>query len=61
MNTLVLLMAAVGAVGASLDADAVWYAGKVRANETGSFAPSRVHVLRLGPDEDLHRSIYRYA
>lgn len=43
------------------NADSAWYLNKVAANETGLFDSSRVHVLRLGPNEDLLDSLFRYA
>eukprot|EP01032_Pedospumella_encystans_P017528 gene17528-19969_t len=45
----------------ALNPDDVWYATKQATNETGIFAASRVHVLRLGPGEDLVESLWRYA
>jgi predicted DNA-binding protein with PD1-like motif len=42
-------------------ADDIWFAKKVALNETGVFTQSRVHVLRLGPGEDLLESLWRYA
>ena len=41
--------------------DDLWFAAKQRNNETGIFRSSRVHVLRLNPDEDLLSSLWRYA
>lgn len=47
---------------ASADSDdLLWYAKKQASNETGVFVSSRVHVLRLGPGEDLLDSLWRYA
>lgn len=43
------------------ESDSQWYRRKILSHETGSFASSRVHVLRLGPDEDLLDSLYRYS
>lgn len=42
-------------------ADLLWYSKKQASNETGIFTSSRVHVLRLGPGEDLLDSLWRYA
>ena len=53
----VLLIASVGAVSS----DELWYAKKRASNETGIFSASKVHVLRLGPGEDLLESLWRYA
>lgn len=44
-----------------INLDDVWYASKQAANETGIFSASRVHVVRLGPGEDLLESFWRYA
>jgi predicted DNA-binding protein with PD1-like motif len=49
------------ATALSPESDAQWYRRKELSHETGSFASSRVHVLRLGPNEDLLDSLYRYA
>jgi uncharacterized protein len=46
---------------ASAESDAEWYARKLHTNETGQFQSSRLHVLRLSPNEDLLASLYRYA
>jgi predicted DNA-binding protein with PD1-like motif len=48
------------AKGGSVE-DSVWYAQKQFLKETGIFKASRVHVLRLGPGEDLLTSLWRYA
>jgi predicted DNA-binding protein with PD1-like motif len=41
--------------------DEAWFVRKKVANETDTFTQSRVHVLRLGPGEDLVDSLWRYA
>lgn len=41
--------------------DVLWFARKQASNETGIFGANRVHVLRLGPGEDLLESLWRYA
>jgi uncharacterized protein len=44
-----------------LDGDAKWYATKYSSNETRILSTSRIHVLRLGPGEDLLNSLWKYA
>lgn len=41
--------------------DQKWYQRKVLNHQTGSFSSSRIHVLRLQPNEDLLESIWAYA
>ena len=57
---LLFAVLSVFAAGAN-NPDFEWYAKKQASNETGIFASSRVHVLRLGPGEDLLDSLWRYA
>jgi uncharacterized protein len=45
----------------SANDDREWYMKKQLANETGSFLTSRVHVMRLSPNEDLLASLNRYV
>jgi predicted DNA-binding protein with PD1-like motif len=47
--------------GSAAKADDLWWARKKASNETATFLQSRVHVLRLGPGEDLLDSLWRYA
>jgi predicted DNA-binding protein with PD1-like motif len=47
--------------GSATKADDLWWARKKASNETATFSQSRVHVLRLGPGEDLLDSLWRYA
>ena len=46
---------------ATSNPDRVWYEQKRESKQTAIFDRSRVHVLRLGPGEDLLASIWRYA
>lgn len=57
----VIIVSALALIGSASPADDIWFAKKVASNETGIFSQSRVHVLRLGPGEDLLESIWRYA
>lgn len=41
--------------------DFMWLAEKKALNQTGIFELNKLHVLRLGPGEDLLESIWRYA
>ena len=41
--------------------DKMWYVKKQFSNETGIFSSSRVHILRLGPSEDLLDCLFKYA
>jgi predicted DNA-binding protein with PD1-like motif len=50
-----------GKTGKSVSDDIAWYSKKLASNETGIFDSSKVHVLRLGPREDLLDSLWRYA
>lgn len=43
------------------ESDQEWYLRKLKSNETGQFQSSRVHVLRLSPNEDLLVCLFRYA
>lgn len=59
---LFLLCSAVFHVSAhNSNTDNLWYAKKLASNETGIFFQSKVHVLRLGPGEDLLDSLWKYA
>ena len=44
-----------------IDDDKNWYLEKQSLNQTAIFDRSKVHVLRLGPGEDLLDSLWRYA
>jgi uncharacterized protein len=59
-SCLFLLFSENFANAAVIDDDA-WFAKKVLQNETASFTTMQVHVLRLGPGEDLLESLWRYA
>ena len=41
--------------------DEAWYLEKIASHETASFTASKLHVLRLRPNEDLLQSLWRYA
>ena len=58
---MVILCAASKSSTTLTNEDLLWYAKKQATNETGIFSSSRVHVLRLGPGEDLLESLWRYA
>jgi uncharacterized protein len=45
----------------SLDEDWKWYQSKVQSHETGIFPSTKIHVLRLKPNEDLLESLWSYA
>jgi uncharacterized protein len=45
----------------SLEEDLKWYQNKVNSHETGIFPTTKIHVLRLKPNEDLLESIWAYA
>ena len=60
LNLLLLLLLFILQSEASKEDDS-WYLEKQKGNETGIFQQSRIHVLRLGPGEDLLDSIFRYA
>lgn len=51
----------IDSVDGILSADKIWYEKKLLTNETRTFSQSKVHVLRLGPGEDLLESLWRYA
>lgn len=54
-----LVMAVV--VSASEESDLEWYRKKQLTQETGRFDATRMHVLRLGPGEDILECLYRYS
>lgn len=41
--------------------DKEWYTQKIASHETGICESRKVHVLRLGPREDLLESLWKYA
>lgn len=41
--------------------DDAWFLEKVVEHEAAIFALSKIHVFRLGPNEDLLLSLFRYA
>jgi uncharacterized protein len=47
--------------GANLQSDQIWYQKKLASHETGVFTSSKIHILRLSPNEDLLDSIWTYA
>lgn len=38
-----------------------WYLNKLKSHETGSFLSSKIHILRLKPNEDLLESLFKYS
>lgn len=51
----------VGVSWISPEEDQLWYEKKVLSHETGIFSSTKIHILRLSPQEDLLESIWAYS
>lgn len=59
---LFIFFACIIALNAAPSADDIaWLKKKIAQNETAALNPKLVHVLRLGPGEDLVDSLWKYA
>ena len=61
VNLFLFISVCIFCVSISDTLDDIWLAKKKASNEVGIFTKSRVHVLRLGPGEDVLNSLWRYA
>ena len=57
----VLIVCVASEIPLSSSTDDDWYKAKLINNETGIFKTSRLHILRLKPNEDLIDCIWKYA